>query len=103
MKKIMLNEHGLPQYFWMEAINTSYYAWNWILLWPILHKTPYKPWFKIKPNMSYFWMFGSKCFILNTKDNLEKLDSKYDEGIFIGCSSISKAYRIYNCKILVIE
>jgi len=53
--------------------------------------------------MSYFWMFGSKCFILNTKDNLEKLDSKYDEGIFIGCSSISKAYRIYNCKILVIE
>jgi hypothetical protein len=53
--------------------------------------------------MSYFWMFGSKCFILNTKDNLEKLDSKYDEGIFLGYSSISKAYRICNCKILVVE
>ena len=35
-----------------------------------------------KPNISYFHPFGCKCFILNTKDNLRKFDSKSDNGIF---------------------
>ena len=28
-----------------------------------------------KPNVSYFKVFGCKCFVLNTKDNLGKFDA----------------------------
>lgn len=50
-----------------------------------------------KPNVSYYRVFGCKCFILNNwNDNLGKLDAKFDEWIFIGYSSLSKTYRVYN-------
>ncbi|XP_057720282.1 uncharacterized protein LOC130934762 [Arachis stenosperma] len=37
-----------------------------------------------------------KCFILNIKENLGKFDPKTHEGIFLGYSTDSKAYRLYN-------
>ncbi|XP_072072112.1 uncharacterized protein [Arachis hypogaea] len=36
------------------------------------------------------------CFILNIKENLGKFDPKTHEGIFLGYSTNSKAYRVYN-------
>ena len=56
-----------------------------------------------KPNIGYFKVFGCKCFILNTKDNLGKFDPKSDVGIFLGYSNSSKAYRVYNKRTLVVE
>ena len=57
-----------------------------------------------KPNISFFHIFGCKCFVLNNdKDNLGKFDEKSDEGIFLGYSLSSKAYRIYNKRTLTIE
>ena len=41
-------------------------------------------------------MFGSKCYILNDRENLEKFDAKSDEGIFLGYSTTSWAYRVFN-------
>ncbi|GJZ99491.1 retrovirus-related pol polyprotein from transposon TNT 1-94 [Tanacetum coccineum] len=49
-----------------------------------------------KPRLDYFRVFGSKCFILNTKDYLTKFDPKLYEGIFLGYSQNSKAYIILN-------
>ena len=46
--------------------------------------------------MKYFKIFGSTCFILKDKENVGKFDSRNDEGIFLGYSSLSKAYRVYN-------
>ena len=46
--------------------------------------------------MKYFWIFGSKCYILNDNENLGKFDAKSDEGIFLGYSISSRAYRVYN-------
>ena len=40
---------------------------------------------------------------MNEKDILGKFDAKSDEGIFLGYSSISKAFRIFNKRTLVIE
>ena len=39
----------------------------------------------------------------NNKDNLGKFDAKTDEGIFLGYSTHSKAYRVYNKRTLVVE
>ena len=38
-------------------------------------KTPYKLWKRRKPNVKYFRIFGSTCFILKDKENVEKFDS----------------------------
>ena len=46
--------------------------------------------------MKYFRIFGSTCFILKDRENVGKFDSRSDEGIFLGYSSTSKAYRVYN-------
>ena len=70
---------------------------------PILKKTPYKLWRGRKLNISYFKVFGYKCFIVKTKDNLEKFDAKTDVGIFLGYSTSSKAYRVLNKRSLVVE
>ena len=69
----------------------------------ILNKTSYELWNNIKPKISYLRVFRCKFFILNTKDNLEKFDSKADEGIFLGYFTSSKAYRIFNKRTLVVE
>ncbi|KAH9724999.1 hypothetical protein KPL70_007704 [Citrus sinensis] len=45
-----------------------------------LNKTPYELWKDRKPNIGYFKVFGCKCFVLNTKDNLGKFDPKSDVG-----------------------
>ena len=46
--------------------------------------------------MKYFRVFGSKCFILNDWENLGKFDAKSNEGIFLGYSTTSRAYRVFN-------
>ena len=46
--------------------------------------------------MKYFRIFGSTCFILKDRENVGKFDSRSDEGIFLGYSSTSNAYRVYN-------
>ena len=60
------------------------YILNRVLLRSVLKKTPYELWKNKKPNVSYFKVFGCKCFIVNTKDNLEIFDLKSNVGIFLG-------------------
>ena len=74
---------------WLETCRETYFK-------PGTKKTPYKLWKGRKSNVKYFRIFGSTCFILKDKDNVEKFDSQNDEGIFLGYSSTSKAYRVYN-------
>nr|GEU37189.1 hypothetical protein [Tanacetum cinerariifolium] len=59
-------------------------------------KTPYELLRSRKPTLHYFRVFGSKCFILNTKDYLTKFDPKSYEGVLLGCSQNSKAYIVLN-------
>jgi hypothetical protein len=103
MSRTMLNEHNLPQYFWAEGVNTACYVINRTIIRNTLNKTPYKLWKYRKPNIGYFKNFGCKCFVLNDRDNLGKFDAKSDEGIFLGYSSNSKAYRVFNKRIMVLD
>ena len=63
---------------------------------PDTKKTPYELWKGRKPNVKYFRIFGSTCFILKDRENVGKFDSRNDEGIFLRYSSTSKAYQVYN-------
>ena len=59
-------------------------------------KTAYEIWNGKKPKVKYFRVFGSKCYILNDRENLGKFDAKSDEGIFLGYSTTSRTYRVFN-------
>ncbi|XP_057975241.1 uncharacterized protein LOC131162650, partial [Malania oleifera] len=102
MGRTMLNEHNLPKYFWAEAINTACYVMNRVLIRPSINKTPYELWNNHKPNISYFHVFGCKCFVLRDNEHLGKFDSKSDEGIFLGYALNSKAYRVFNKRTLAV-
>ena len=59
------------------------------------NKTLYELWYGYKPNVSYLKVFGSKCYILK-ESRKGKFDVKSDEGIFLGYSCKSKAYKCLN-------
>ena len=103
MARTMLNENNLPKYFWVEVVNTSCYVFNKILLRLILKKTPYELWKNKKPKINYFKVFGCKCYVLNTKDNLGKFDAKSDVGIFLSYSTSSKVFRVINKRTMIVE
>jgi transposase InsO family protein len=60
--RTMLDECKVSDQFWAEAINTACHAINHLYLHKILNKTAYKLLLGKKPNVSYFRVFGSKCF-----------------------------------------
>ena len=75
-----------------EVVNTTCHTVNRVYFRPDTKKTPYELWKGRKPNVKYFKIFGSTCFILKDRENVGKFDSRSDEGIFLGYSSTSKAY-----------
>ena len=104
LARTMLKESNVPKYFWADAVNTACYVLNRVLIRPHLNKTPYELLKGRKPNISHFHVFGCKVFVLNNgKEPVGKFDSKADEGIFIGYSTHSKAYRVYNKRTLTVE
>jgi hypothetical protein len=83
MARTMLDEYKTPDRFWAEAINTACYSINRLYLHRILKKTSYELLTGKKPNVSYFRVFGSKCFIAV-------------EGFLLGYDSNTRAYRVFN-------
>ena len=100
----MLCESSLPKYFWADAVSTSCYVMNGVLIRPILKKTPYELFNGRKPNISHLRVFGCSCFVLNNgKENMGKFDEKADKGIFIGYPSNSHAYKVYNKRLMILK
>ncbi|KAI3682224.1 hypothetical protein L2E82_50087 [Cichorium intybus] len=101
--RTMLNFANLPMYFWAEAISTACFTQNRSYIHKRFHITPYEVLNRRKPNVKFLHIFGCRCFILNMKDHLTKFDNKSEEGIFLGYSQDSKAYRVMNKKTRKIE
>ncbi|KAJ9556363.1 hypothetical protein OSB04_010977 [Centaurea solstitialis] len=99
----MLSEANLATQFWAEAVNTACYTQKRSLIVKRFRITPYELFRNRKPSIEHLHIFGCVCYILNNKDNLGKFDSKSDDGIFLGYSSISKTYRVFNKRRQAIE
>jgi hypothetical protein len=65
MARTVLNEFKSPHNFWGEAIATAVHVSNCLFLCPVYNKTPYELLTRNKPNVSYFRVFGWKCFVKN--------------------------------------
>ena len=96
MARAMLHNKDVARNLWGEVVNTACYTINRVYFKPGTKKTPYELWKGRKPNVKYFKIFGSTCFILKDRENVGKFDSRSEEGIFLGYSSTSKAYQVYN-------
>jgi hypothetical protein len=96
MARTMLDEYKTLDQFWAEAVNTACYAINWLYLHRILKKTSYELLTDKKPNVSYFRIFGSKCFILVKRGRKSKFAPKTVEGFLLGYDSNKRAYRVFN-------
>jgi len=93
-----------PRNFWGEALNISCYIINSCMIRPILNKTPYELFRGQKPNIMHLRVFGCKCYVYNNgKESLGKFDHRSDEVIFLGYSSCSKAYKVFNERTLCVE
>jgi hypothetical protein len=77
-------------------VNTACHAINRLYLHRLLKKTSYELLTGNKPNVSYFRVFGSKCYILVKKGRNSKFAPKAVEGFLLGYDSNTKAYRVFN-------
>ncbi|GJS19607.1 ribonuclease H-like domain-containing protein [Tanacetum coccineum] len=56
-----------------------------------------------KPALSFMRPFGCPVTILNTIDYLGKFNGKDDKGLFVGYSTNSKAFRVFNNRTRIVE
>jgi hypothetical protein len=103
MAKTMLDEFKSPHNFWGEAVATAVHVSNCLFLRPVYNKTPYELLTENKPNVSYFRVFGCKCFVKNKKERLGKFETRTIEGIFVGYADDFHAYRYYNISSRCVE
>ncbi|GJZ49888.1 putative ribonuclease H-like domain-containing protein [Tanacetum coccineum] len=101
--RTMLADSKLPTTFWAEAVNIVCYVQNRVLVVKPHNKTPYEVFYGRTPALSFMRPFGGPVTILNTIDHLGKFDGKADEGLFVGYSLNSKAFRVFNSRTRIVE
>nr|GEV52014.1 retrovirus-related Pol polyprotein from transposon TNT 1-94 [Tanacetum cinerariifolium] len=93
----MLNGLVLSKHFWTDAVRIAN-TQNRSIIVKRQDKTPYEIFRERIPDISYFHVFGCLVFIHNHKDHLGKFNAKADDEYFLGYSSVSKAFRVYNTR-----
>ncbi|GJU19643.1 ribonuclease H-like domain-containing protein [Tanacetum coccineum] len=101
--RTMLADSKLPTTFWAEAVNTACYVQNRMLVVKPHKKSPYELFRGRAPTLSFMSPFGCHVTILNTLDYLGKFDGNFDEGLFVGYSLNSKAFKVYNIRTRKVE
>nr|GEV07135.1 putative ribonuclease H-like domain-containing protein [Tanacetum cinerariifolium] len=79
-----------------EAVNTSYYVQNRVLVTKPHNKTPYELLLGRSHSIGFMRPFGCPVTILNILDPLRNFNGKADEGFLVGYSVNSKAFRVFN-------
>nr|GFA93615.1 retrovirus-related Pol polyprotein from transposon TNT 1-94 [Tanacetum cinerariifolium] len=100
--RTMLSAAKVPLFFWAEAIATACFTQNRSLVIPRHEKIPYHIINDRKPSVKFFHIFGSVCYIVRDGENLDKMKKKGHECIFVGYSTQSRAYRVFNKRTRVI-
>nr|GFC66113.1 hypothetical protein [Tanacetum cinerariifolium] len=94
--RTMLSATKVPLFFWAKAITTACFTQNRSLVIPRHEKTPYHIINDRKPSVKFFHIFCSVCYIVRDGENLDKMKENGDECIFVGYSTQSRAYRVFN-------
>jgi transposase InsO family protein len=89
LARIMIDEYNTLERFWAEAVNTACYASNKLFPHQLLEKTPYELLNGKKPDVSFFRVFGCKCYIYKKRHHPGKFQRRCDIGFLLGYSSKS--------------
>ena len=92
----MLQQGKMPPRFWAEAVYTAVYLRNRCPTTAIKDNVPYEIWYRKKPSVSHFRVFG--CNVYVRVENASKFDAKAKRCCFVGYSSQKKGYRVYDIK-----
>ncbi|KAG9450314.1 hypothetical protein H6P81_010279 [Aristolochia fimbriata] len=95
MARTMIHAKNLPHKLWAEAVHTACHIVNRVYLRAKTQTTSYELWKGRSPRIHYFREFGAPCYVLRDREYLSKFDSRSTEGIFVGYSRNSHAYRVY--------
>ncbi|GJY21400.1 leucine-rich repeat transmembrane protein kinase protein [Tanacetum coccineum] len=82
--RTMLIFSRLPEFLWAEVVATTCFTQNRSIIYTRHNKTPYELLRGRKPNVEYFHVFGSLCYLTNDRDDLGKMKPKVDIRVFIG-------------------
>ncbi|MCO5578866.1 hypothetical protein L7F22_032713 [Adiantum nelumboides] len=96
MARCMLKAKSLPHKLWMEAVACVAHVLNRCPTRALKIITPYESWYDKKPSVSYLRVFGCLAYAHIPQQLRGKLDDKAVKLIFVGYSSGSKGYRLYN-------
>jgi hypothetical protein len=97
MTLTMMMSWHLNYRFWVLATNHANYLRNRLPHKSIGFKTPYQLWFERLPDLSKVRMFGSRMFkFLPRESGRQKLAPAATEGIYVGHSTTSTTYLIFN-------
>ena len=80
MARAMLHNMDVARNLWGEAINTMCHMVNRVYFRPGTRKTPNELWKGRKPNVKYFKIFESTCFILNDREMWKNLTPEAMKG-----------------------
>ncbi|GKA45959.1 retrovirus-related pol polyprotein from transposon TNT 1-94 [Tanacetum coccineum] len=94
--RTMLIFSRAPLFLWAEVIAITCYTQNRSIIHRRFDKTPYELINSKKPDVSFLHVFGALCYPKNDREDSGKLGAKGDIGFFIGYSTNSCAYRVYN-------
>nr|GFA01760.1 hypothetical protein [Tanacetum cinerariifolium] len=100
--RTMLSVAKVPLFFWAEAIVIACFTQNRSLIIHRHEKTPYHIINARKLSVKFFYIFGSLCYIIRDGENLDKMKEKGDACIFVGYSTQSRAYSVFNKRTRVI-
>lgn len=93
-----LHEKNLPRELWAEAVQCACHVINRLPPWPGKEKAPFEIMYNVKPNVNYFRVFGSICYVHVPKTNRTKLDPRAKKCIFVGYDSCRKGWRCMDPK-----
>ena len=83
--------------YWAEAVVTTTYLRNWMVSTALkIGETPYLLWYGEKPTLKHIRVFGCVVYIHIPDRNHTKLDKKAQKLRFIGYTTTSTNYKVWD-------
>ncbi|CAL1409822.1 unnamed protein product [Linum trigynum] len=96
MVRCMLRDTKVPSPFWPKAVTWATHIHNRSPTVANQGKTPQELWTGKPPSVSHFRIFGCVAHVHVPDQQRRKLEDKSSQCYFLGVSTESKAYRLYN-------
>ena len=92
----MLAESGLPFSFWGHCLASMVHVWNRLPTASLPNTTLFEAFYKRKPDVSYFRVWGCTAYVHIQKDKHNSLQPHAEKCVFIGYPTGYKGWLFYN-------